>query len=453
MTLAVVILAAGHGKRMQSQLPKVLHSLGGKPLLAHVAALAKHVSGYPPIVVYGFQGEQVKAHFSHENWLWAHQTEQLGTAHAVKQALPLFQAEQDRVLVLYGDVPLIPASVLSDFVSSVPKTSVGMITAILDHPFGYGRILRDAHQNITGVVEEKDASLNEKKIQEINSGIYVFPKLFLEKVLPLIQANNAQGEQYLTDVIASAVKEKIGIVSVTVSQEAILGINSKSELARAERIYQRRQADYWMARGVQLADPDRLDVRGDIHIDKDVFIDINVILSGQINIGAGCQIGAHTILRDVTLGESVCIQPYSHIEGANIGSHAKIGPFARIRPESNIADHAHIGNFVEIKNASIGEASKANHLSYLGDCEIGRGVNIGAGVITCNYDGANKHKTHIEDKVFVGSHSALVAPVTIGEGGTIGAGSVITESTPDYQLTLARARQVSLEGWQRPKKI
>lgn len=452
MTLAVVILAAGHGKRMQSDLPKVLHILGAKPLLAHVADLAKQVSPNPPIVVYGFQGEQVKSHFSHENWLWAHQGEQLGTAHAVQQALAYLTPNQTHILVLYGDVPLIPLSVLQAFISHIPKSSVGIMTSILDQPFGYGRMVRNSKNEIIRIVEEKDANELEKKIQEINSGIYLFPSEFLKKTLPAIQSNNAQGERYLTDAIAKAVHDNIPIESMRVLEKDILGINSKSELAKAERIYQRRQADCFMENGVQLADPDRFDVRGVVSIEKNVFIDINVILSGNIKIGKGCRIGAHSILNQVELGENVEIQPFSHIDGAIIESHAKIGPFARIRPNSKIGQHAHIGNFVEIKNVHFGEGSKANHLSYLGDSNIGRWVNIGAGVITCNYDGAHKHQTQIEDDVFVGSNSALIAPVTIAKGGTIGAGSVITESTQEDQLTLARARQISIDGWQRPKK-
>lgn len=451
--LSIVILAAGQGKRMHSDLPKVLHQLAGKSLLEHVVTTASHLEpSEPPIVIYGHQGDALKHQLAHLNVTWVLQTKQLGTAHALQQALPSIPAKS-RVLVLYGDVPLISIETLKQFIAETPAQSLGIITAHISNPTGYGRIIRNEKNSIINIIEEKDATDQQRAIQEINSGIYLIPEAYLQKWLPQINNTNAQQEYYLTDLIRFAAKENIEICATQpYFYEEILGINDRIQLSQLERIYQRHYAEKLMRKGVTLYDPARLDIRGDIVTGKDVTIDINVILEGKVVLGNQCIIGANSILRNVILGEGVEVRANTIIDGAEIAAHCVIGPFARIRPGTEIAASAHIGNFVEIKNSIIGEHSKVNHLSYIGDSEIGKRVNIGAGTITCNYDGVNKHRTIIGDEASVGSNSQLVAPVTIGEGATIGAGSTITRDAPPNQLTLCRAEQRTIKNWQRPEK-
>lgn len=455
MSIRAVILAAGQGKRMHSKLPKVLHSVAGKPMLERVITTAKSLSSkeLPPVIIYGHQGHMIKEAMSHHNTLWKEQTEQLGTGHAVLQALPSIN-DDENILILYGDVPLISEQTLQQLIEATPLQSIGMLTAMLSNPTGYGRIKRDAENHIIGIVEEKDASADEKAIQEVNSGVYLIPAVLLKKWLPTLKNNNAQGEYYLTDVIKLAQAENIEIHSVSPAQvEEIMGVNDRVQLMQLERFYQKNQADALMRQGVTIIDPMRLDIRGTIEIGKDVILDVNVIMEGKVVLGDDCVIGPNVLLRNVVLGEGVKVRANSVLDGAEIGSHAEIGPFARIRPGTILGEHAHIGNFVEVKNSRVGQGSKVNHLSYIGDSDIGKKVNIGAGTITCNYDGANKHKTTIADYVFIGSDSLLVAPVRVGEGATIAAGSIITKDAPAHQLTLShRLDQRSMNGWKRPTK-
>lgn len=453
MTLQVVILAAGKGKRMHSALPKVLHKLAGKALLERVIDVARHVStGASPIIIYGHQGDMLITALQHHAARWIEQKEQLGTGHALLQALPEVK-ECDRVLILYGDVPLTSEQTLKTLIETTPKNAIGMLTANLQHPTGYGRIKRNAKHEVIGIVEEKDATNEERLITEVNSGIYFIPTQLLKKWLPKLKNHNAQQEYYLTDIIALANQEKIPVHTVTPNfHEEILGVNDRVQLAHLERFYQRQQAEHFMRQGVSIYDPARFDVRGDVKIGSDVVIDINVIFEGQVVIGNGCVIGPHCILKDVEIGDHVQVKANSVIEGANIANDCVIGPFARIRPETKLYAKAQVGNFVEIKKSVVGEGTKINHLSYVGDSTVGKFVNIGAGTITCNYDGVNKHKTTIGDEAFIGSSTQLVAPVKVGAGATIGAGSTITKDAPAHKLTLARAQQLTIENWERPKK-
>ncbi len=455
MSIRTVILAAGQGKRMHSKLPKVLHPIAGKAMLERVIETAKAIStnDLKPVIIFGHEGHQIQEAMSHHNVLWAEQKEQLGTGHAVLQALP-FISDDEKILILYGDVPLIGKHTLQDLIDHTPENSIGMLTAILDNPTGYGRIKRDTENNITSIVEEKDADVDERAIKEVNSGVYLVPARLLKKWLPIIKNNNAQGEYYLTDIIKLAQEESIAIHSVSPTQaEEIMGVNDRVQLMQLERFYQYEQAIQLMRQGVTVADPYRLDVRGYITIGRDVNLDVNVIIEGKVVIGDDCTIGPNVLLRNVIIGNGVHIHANTVIDGAEIADRAFIGPFARIRPGTILKEQAHIGNFVEIKNASVGQGSKVNHLSYIGDSEIGKKVNIGAGTITCNYDGANKHKTVIADQVFVGSDSLLIAPVRLGEGATIAAGSIIAKDAPAHQLTLShRLEQRSVHGWKRPEK-
>jgi bifunctional UDP-N-acetylglucosamine pyrophosphorylase/glucosamine-1-phosphate N-acetyltransferase len=452
MKLSVVILAAGSGTRMQSKLPKVLHQLGGKPLLEHVIDTVEQLGPDAIYVVYGHMGEVVKNALSHRNVHWVEQKERLGTGHAVLQAIPQID-ESHQVLILYGDVPLISEQTLEYLLKATGKNQLGLLTAIVDNPYGLGRIIRDQYQQVCGIVEEKDASDLQKQITEINTGIYCVPAKLLKQWLPLLGNQNAQGEYYLTDIVAMAKRDQVNI-SVAAPQfvEEIYGANSRTELAKLEVIHQHWQIEKLMSKGVSVQDPFRLVVRGNVTPARDCTIDVNVIMEGEVILGEDSYIGANTVLKNVTIGKGVQIKPNCVLEGAVIKDNAVVGPFARIRPDSIIEAGAHIGNFVEIKNSHIGEGSKINHLSYVGDAEVGKQVNIGAGTITCNYDGANKHKTIIGDEVFVGSNCALVAPITIGAGATLGAGSVISKDAPAKELTVARAKQVTVAGWQRPKK-
>lgn len=454
MTIRVIILAAGQGKRMNSNLPKVLHKLAGRPLLEHVIHTALRISpSTPPVIVYGHQGKILHDTFSHYPVLWAEQKEQWGTGHALRQALPEI-ADDERVLVLYGDVPLISGDTLKQLIDTTPSNAIGMLTAHFVNPAGYGRIKRNKNNKIIGIIEEKDTTANERAITEINPGIYLVDAKRLKKWLPQLKNKNVQREYYLTDIITIAVKEKIPVHAVQPAVlEEILGVNDRAQLAYLERFYQRQQAEKLMQNGVTIYDPARLDIRGEVHAGCDVVIDVNVILEGSVVIGNGCVIGPNTILRHVVLGDRVDIKANSVIDGAEIAADCIIGPFARIRPGTVLEPHAHVGNFVEVKNSEIGESTKINHLSYVGDSEIGKRVNVGAGTITCNYDGVNKHKTIIGDDVHIGSDTQLVAPVTIGAGATIGAGSTITKDAPPHQLTITtKLEQRSIREWKRGKK-
>lgn len=453
MGLSIVILAAGQGKRMHSQLPKVLHRLAGKPLLEHVVHTVRKLDhAETPIIVYGHQGDIVRHALADLDVIWVEQKEQLGTGHALLQAMPHL-SQDNPVLVLYGDVPLISLETLKHFIASTPHDGLGMITAHFANPMGLGRIIRDNKNNIVSIIEEKDLTETQRDIKEINTGIYLFPAKLLSKTLPHLQNNNAQKEYYLTDIINMATKEQMTIHHVqATTPEEVSGINDRVQLAHLERAHQHQLAEKLMRQGVTLLDPHRFDVRGELSVGQDVVIDINVIIEGRVIIGNNCTIGPNTILRNVILGDHVEIKANSVLDGAEISSGCVIGPFARLRPGTVLAPHSHVGNFVEIKNSEIGEGTKINHLSYIGDSTIGKRVNIGAGTITCNYDGVNKHRTVIGDNVFVGSNSSLIAPMQIGEGATIGAGSIVTRGAPAHQLTVSRAQQRSIENWQRPKK-
>ncbi len=453
MSLSIVILAAGQGKRMQSQLPKVLHQLAGKSLLEHVVSTALHYkTGKKPFVVYGHQGNVIRDKLSSLDVTWVEQTEQLGTGHAVLQTLAHI-ANEDRVLVLYGDVPLIATETLKKLINNTPAQAIGIITAELPNPERLGRIIRNSSQHIQSIVEEKDATDTERAIKEINSGIYLIPAAYLKKWLPTLNNQNAQKEYYLTDIIKLAVQEQIPIHSEQPAHiDEVFGINDRVQLANAERFYQRMMAEKLMREGVTLYDPNRLDVRGELIVGHDVTIDVNVIIEGRVIIGSYCVIGPNTLLRNVVLGDNIEIKANCYIEDAEISEYCVIGPFARIRPGTSIAANAQIGNFIEIKNSSIGSFTKIHHVGYIGDSDIGNHVNIGAGTITCNYDGVHKHKTMIGDHAFIGSNSELVAPVVIGEGAVIGAGSTIRRDAPAHKLTVSSPNQRTIEHWQKKVK-
>ena len=446
----IVILAAGQGTRMRSDLPKVLHCLGGKPLLQHVYELAIGLSPQTLTIVYGHGGDRVKNLFPNWQARWVEQAQQLGTGHAVQQALPYLN--DGLVLILYGDVPLLRPQTLENLLD-VSQEGVGLLTVQLDNPTGYGRIIRDRQGRVVRIVEEKDANEQERKIREVNTGILSVPARSLRSWLDRLDNDNAQGEFYLTDIIAMAVEDGMDVRTTKAEPDEVAGINDKRQLAQLERVFQQRQADALMAQGVTLRDPTRIDVRGDIQvIGKDVEIDVNVILEGNVQLGSRVKIGPGVVIRDAEIGDDVEILAYSVIDDVRIGTGCRIGPFARLRPQTELGEDVHIGNFVEIKKSMVGQGSKINHLSYIGDSEIGSRVNIGAGTITCNYDGVNKFKTIIEDEAFIGSDTQLVAPVKVGSGATIGAGSTITRDAPAGRLTLSRGKQVTIEGWQRPQK-
>lgn len=453
MTHSTVILAAGQGKRMHSATPKVLHRLAGKALLEHVVNTTSALKQtQPPIIVYGHEGAKIKMAMASLNVTWVEQTQQLGTGHALMQALPHLPMN-DLVLILYGDVPLISVDTLNRFIAATPKNAVGILTAYSPNPQGLGRIIRDLSGKIIRIIEEKDANEEERAITEINTGIYLIPANLLHKWLPTIKNHNSQKEHYLTDVIALAAQDGILIQSSQPADyQEVCGINDRIQLALLERYYQKNYAEKLMLQGVTFADPSRFDVRGDLQVGQDTTIDINVITEGLVKIGNNCVIGANITLRNTIIGDNVEIKSHSVIDGAKIAENCVIGPFARIRPGTILAPKSHVGNFVEIKNSEIGTGSKINHLSYVGDSDVGKHVNIGAGTITCNYDGANKHRTVIGDNVFIGSSSQLVAPINIGEGATIGAGSTVTRNAPAHQLTVCRSQQRSIENWQRPSK-
>ncbi len=452
MSAAVCILAAGKGKRMMSNLPKVLHRIAGKPLVGHVMNAAAKVSASKPVMVIGHGGEQLRAAYHDADLQWVEQREQLGTGHAVAQALPWLPADE-LVLILYGDVPLLSAATLQRLLDAAVPSGFALLTVTLPDPAGYGRIVRDARGEITRIVEHKDASSDELRITEINTGIMAVNGAFLHRWLPMLGNDNAQGEYYLTDCVAAAVAEGIRVAGVFAASEAeVAGVNNRAQLAELERTLQRQLAAALMEAGVTLLDPARLDVRGDVVCGQDTVIDVNVVLSGRVRIGADVSIGPNCVLSDCEIADGTRIFANSIIEGATIGAGARIGPFARIRPETELGADVHIGNFVEVKKSRLEAGSKANHLAYIGDSEIGRNVNVGAGTITCNYDGAFKHKTIIEDDVFIGSDTQLVAPVRVGRGSTIAAGTTVTEDVEADRLVISRVRQKTISGWQRPRK-
>ena len=447
----VVILAAGQGKRMRSDLPKVLHRLGGRPLLAHVLDTARELNAGKICVVYGHGGEAVREALDAGDLIWVRQEPQLGTGHAVLQTLTFLEAAAP-TLVLYGDVPLIGAATLTRLLEAA-GSGLGVLTDELDDPSGYGRIVRDPDGRILRIVEERDASDEERAIGEINTGFIAAPTAALRRWLPALGNDNAQGEYYLTDIVRLAIGEGLPVATAQPDAEwEILGVNSKVQLAELERIHQSRNALLLMEQGVTLLDPDRLDVRGELDCGRDVTIDVNCVFEGRVVLGDGVEIGAHCVLKNAVIGAGTRIAPFSHIDEAEAGRGCVIGPYARLRPGTKLGEDVHIGNFVEVKNSTVADRSKANHLAYVGDATVGRNVNVGAGTITCNYDGAHKHRTVIEDDVFIGSDTQLVAPVTVGRGATLGAGTTLTEDAPPDKLTITRVKQTTVPGWKRPVK-
>ncbi|MBM2885446.1 bifunctional UDP-N-acetylglucosamine diphosphorylase/glucosamine-1-phosphate N-acetyltransferase GlmU [Chromobacterium phragmitis] len=450
-SLSIVILAAGKGKRMYSSMPKVLHPIGGEPMLARVIRTARGLNPSRLVVVYGHGGDQVRARIGDADLIWAEQAEQLGTGHALKMALPHLPAD-GKTLVLYGDVPLTKASTLQKLVDAAGQ-GMAVLTDVLADATGYGRMLRGVDGKLKAIVEHKDCTPEQLAIREINTGMMVLPNAQLAGWLNALKNGNAQGEYYLTDVLELAVKAGVAVESASVdaSWEAS-GVNNKLQLAELERILQANQARALLEAGVTLADPARIDIRGELKHGMDVSIDVGCVFEGAVELGDNVEIGAHCVLKNARIAAGAKIAPFSHLEDAVVGEACKIGPYARLRPGADLAAHVHIGNFVEVKKSKIGEGSKVNHLTYIGDAEIGRKVNVGAGSVTCNYDGVNKFKTIIGDNVFVGSGTLMVAPVVLEKDSTIGAGSVISKNTPAGELTVARARQVTIPGWKRPEK-
>lgn len=454
MKLNVVILAAGQGKRMHSNLPKVLHPIAGKALVQHVIDTARALSPVRLCVVYGHGGDAVRAALPADDLAWALQEPQLGTGHAVQQALPHL-AGDGVTLVLYGDVPLTRAETLKRLLDAA-QDGLAVLTVELANPTGYGRIVRNAAGHVVRIVEQKDASAAEKTIREVNTGIMAIPTARLAGWLAGLSNNNAQGEYYLTDVIAAAVAEGVPVSAVQPegkdSEWEVLGVNSKVQLAELERVQQRRIADTLLESGVRLADPARIDVRGQLTCGRDVAIDVNCVFEGLVELADAVDIGPNCVLKNAKVGPGTRIAAFSHLEDSLVGPDCIIGPYARLRPGAELGPEVHIGNFVEIKNSKIAAQSKANHLAYIGDARIGERVNVGAGTITCNYDGANKYQTVIEDDAFIGSDTQLVAPVTVGAGATLGAGTTLTRDAPAGKLTVSRAKQITIENWQRPVK-
>lgn len=449
-SLNIVILAAGKGTRMYSDKPKVLHALAGKPLLQHVMECAVSLQPQQVCVVYGHGGEAVPQAMHQFAAKYAIQEPQLGTGHAVQQAMPHL-ADGSRTLVLYGDVPLVQRSTLHQMQQA--GEGLVLLTVNLDNPTGYGRIVRDAQGDVQSIVEEKDATPEQRAICEVNTGILLAPTAQLRTWLANLGNNNAQGEYYLTDIVAMAVRQGVAVHTVQPAHHwEVEGINSKAQLGALERTWQLTQAAGLLAQGVTLADPARVDIRGNLTCGRDVEIDVGCIFEGNVSLGDRVRVGAYSIVHGASIAQDTQIAPYSHITDSEVGANCSVGPYARLRPGSKLHDDAHVGNFVEIKNSEIGKGSKANHLSYIGDSTVGSRVNIGAGTITCNYDGANKHRTTIEDDAFIGSNTQLVAPVKVGRGATIGAGSTITKDAPAGELTLSRSKQLTIPGWQRPQK-
>ncbi|MDF7679559.1 bifunctional UDP-N-acetylglucosamine diphosphorylase/glucosamine-1-phosphate N-acetyltransferase GlmU [Enterobacteriaceae bacterium ESL0689] len=450
-TMSVVILAAGKGTRMYSDLPKVLHTLSGKSMVQHVINTSKNLGASAIHLVYGYGGDLLHQALHEDNLNWVLQPEQLGTGHAIQQAAPFFRDDED-ILVLYGDVPLISVETLQRLRTAKPQGGISLISVAVDQPDGYGRILRQ-NGKVTGIIEHKDASDEQRQIKEINTGILLTGGADLKRWLARLTNNNVQGEYYITDIIAMAHQEGREIVTVHPQRlSEVEGVNNRLQLARLERIYQSEQAEKLLLAGVMLRDPSRFDLRGTLTHGRDVEIDTNVILEGHIVLGNRVKIGAGCIIKNSIIEDDCEISPYSVLDGAHLQVNCTIGPFARLRPGAELLKGAHVGNFVEMKKARLGQGSKAGHLTYLGDAEIGDNVNIGAGTITCNYDGANKFKTLIGDNVFIGSDTQLVAPVTVGNGATIAAGTTVTRNVADHELVLSRVPQVHKQGWQRPVK-
>jgi len=448
----VVILAAGMGKRMHSALPKVLHPLAGRPLLSHVIDAARTLSPTRLVVVVGHGGEAVREAVGAPDVQFALQAEQLGTGHALAQALPLLDTNAP-TLVLYGDVPLTRPATLRRLTEAAGQNGYGILTVTLDDPTGYGRIVRDATGKVVRIVEQKDASDDERLIDEINTGIVVTPTAPLAGWLAALKNDNAQGEYYLTDVVEAAIVSGHPVVTAQPDDEwETLGVNSKLQLAELERVHQRNVAQALLVAGVTLADPARVDVRGSLSCGRDVFIDVNCVFEGDVTLADNVSVGPNCVIRNASIGAGTRVDAYTHIESAAVGANAVLGPYARLRPGAKLADEVHVGNFVEVKNANIGTGSKANHLSYVGDADVGAGVNIGAGTITCNYDGANKFRTIIEDNVFVGSDTQLVAPVRVGRGVTIAAGTTVWKDVPEGTLVLNEKTQIAKTGYVRPVK-
>lgn len=450
--LHVVILAAGQGTRMKSALPKVMHAVAGKPMLHHVIDTARTLGAAGIHVVVGHGADQVKDQTPASDLHWVTQAEQLGTGHAVAQALPGIP-DDARVLVLYGDVPLTRQHTLQQLVAEVSNDRLALLTVTLAQPDGYGRIIRNGDGAVQAIVEQKDASAEQRRVNEVNTGILAASGARLKNWLPRLSNGNAQGEYYLTDIIAMAVADGVGVHAAQPETEVeVQGVNNRRQLATLERWFQRRQAERLMDEGATLADPARVDVRGELTIGTDLWIDANVVFEGQVRLGSRVSIGPGCVIRDAEIGDDAVIHAQSVIDGAHIGAAAQIGPFARLRPGTRLAARTKVGNFVETKKAEVGEGSKINHLSYVGDAILGQDVNVGAGTITCNYDGVNKHRTEIGDRVFVGSNTSLVAPVTVAADATIGAGSTITRAVDSEELAVARGRQRNIQNWQRPEK-
>ncbi|WP_145601560.1 bifunctional UDP-N-acetylglucosamine diphosphorylase/glucosamine-1-phosphate N-acetyltransferase GlmU [Yersinia frederiksenii] len=450
-SMSVVILAAGKGTRMYSDLPKVLHPLAGKPMVQHVIDAAMKLGAQNVHLVYGHGGELLKKTLTDPALNWVLQAEQLGTGHAMQQAAPHFADDED-ILMLYGDVPLISVDTLQRLLAAKPQGGIGLLTVKLDNPSGYGRIVRE-NGNVVGIVEHKDASDAQREINEINTGILVANGRDIKRWLSLLNNNNAQGEFYITDIIALAHADgkKIAAVHPTRLSE-VEGVNNRLQLVALERVYQSEQAEKLLLAGVMLLDPARFDLRGELTHGRDITIDTNVIIEGHVTLGDRVRIGTGCVLKNCVIGDDSEISPYTVLEDSHLDAGCSVGPFARLRPGTELAEGAHVGNFVEIKKSRLGKGSKAGHLSYLGDAEIGSGVNIGAGTITCNYDGANKFKTIIGDDVFVGSDTQLVAPVTVANGATIAAGTTVTRDIAENELVLSRIKQIHIQGWQRPVK-
>ena len=452
MSLSIIILAAGQGTRMHSSLPKVLHPIAGTPLLRHVINAAKLLNPEDIYVVYGHGGEQVREALADTGVAWIEQAEQLGTGHAVDQVMPSI-SDASTLLVLYGDVPLITAETLQPMVDQAGSGKLSVLTAVLDNPSGYGRMIRDAGGRLARIVEHKDASDTELQIKEINTGFLAAPAGLMRAWLSKLDNSNVQGEYYLTDVIAMAAAEGVAVESASAVDEfEILGVNDRVQLAVIERVYQRRLAEKLMRAGVTLADPARIDVRGELYVGRDCSIDVNAVFEGKVRLGSDVRIGPNCVIINARIGDGTEVFANCVIDDAWIGDSSRIGPFARIRPETELGERVHIGNFVEIKKSKIATGSKVNHLSYIGDTLMGSGVNVGAGTITCNYDGAYKHLTEIGNDVFIGSDTQLIAPVKVGDGATIGAGTTITREVPACELTLSRSPQKTIKGWRRPVK-
>lgn len=452
MDLSIVVLAAGQGTRMKSPLPKVLHTIGAKPMLAHVVDTAKTLAPKQIIVIYGYGGQTLKNAFSDSAITWVEQPTQQGTGDAVAKALPSLP-NNHRVIILYGDVPLITSHTLERLLKATPSNAMGILTANLSSPFGLGRIIRDENGALIRIVEERDANEVERQIHEVNTGIFVVEAAHLQRWLPHLNNHNNQGEYYLTDIVQMAVKDNIPIVTVHPEVEyEVLGVNDRLQQMQAERHYQLAIAQDLLKEGVLVCDPHRFDLRGTLQAQSDVKIDINVILEGDVILRQGAQIGPHCVLINCDIGENVTILANSHLENVKVGQGATIGPFARLRPGTVLGEKVRIGNFVEVKNSVIGNGSKINHLSYIGDTTMGKEVNIGAGTITCNYDGVNKHQTIIEDDVMIGSDSQLIAPIRVGKGAMVGAGSTVNKDVPENQLTLTHQLNQRSKAWEKPQK-